>query len=82
MNAIRIRKQIDSETLHLPELKPLIGKMVEIIVLDDEFSSVIRPGSGDWDAAARAAREIKDYDYDALREQNMYDLRHAKDHLP
>lgn len=35
MNAIRIHKQIDSETLHLPELKPLIGKTVEIIVLEE-----------------------------------------------
>ena len=31
---IRIRKQIDSETLHLPELRPLIGKTVEIFVVD------------------------------------------------
>lgn len=32
MNAIRIRKTIDSETLHLPELKPLIGRTVEITI--------------------------------------------------
>ena len=32
MNAIHLRKQLDSETLYLPELKPLIGKTVEIIV--------------------------------------------------
>lgn len=30
MSSIRIRKQIQSETLHLPELKPLIGKTVDI----------------------------------------------------
>ncbi len=35
MNAIRIRKLIDSDTPHLPELRPLIGKTVEIIILDD-----------------------------------------------
>ena len=35
MNAIRIRTRIESETLTLPELKPLIGRAVEIIVLDD-----------------------------------------------
>lgn len=34
MNAIRIHRQLDSETLHLPELRPLIGKCVEIIVLE------------------------------------------------
>jgi hypothetical protein len=32
MTAIRIRRKLESETLHLPELKPLIGKNVEIIV--------------------------------------------------
>lgn len=35
MNAIRIQTQIDSDTLHLPELQPLIGKRVEIIVLEE-----------------------------------------------
>ena len=35
MNAIRIRKRIDSETLHLPELRDMVGKTVEIIVLEE-----------------------------------------------
>jgi len=35
MNAIRIRKLIDSDTPHLPELQALIGKTVEIIILDE-----------------------------------------------
>jgi hypothetical protein len=35
-----------------------------------------------WDAAARAVREIKNFDYEALREQDACDLRHADDHLP
>src|SRR4051794_26845027 len=35
MNHIRIRKHIDSETLHLPELRPLIVADVEIIVVPD-----------------------------------------------
>ena len=39
MNAIRIRKKIDSETLHIPELRPMIGHEVEIIVLEDQPSS-------------------------------------------
>jgi hypothetical protein len=39
---IHIHRKLDSETLHLPELKPLIGKMVEITVeekpsVSDEF---------------------------------------------
>jgi hypothetical protein len=38
MNAIRIRKHLDSATLVLPELQPLVGKDVEIIVLEDSAS--------------------------------------------
>ncbi len=37
MNAIRIRRKLESDTPHLPELKPLVGKNVEIIVLDDSL---------------------------------------------
>ena len=29
----RIHRKLDSETLHLPELKPLIGRTVEITVV-------------------------------------------------
>src|SRR5713101_7842387 len=32
MSALRIRRKLESETLYLPELKPLVGKNVEIIV--------------------------------------------------
>jgi hypothetical protein len=32
MQAIHIRRKLDSDTPHLPELRPLIGKTVEIIV--------------------------------------------------
>ena len=35
MTAIRIRRKLDSDTLHLPELKPLIGKTVEIVVQEE-----------------------------------------------
>jgi hypothetical protein len=38
MNAIRIRKKIESENLHLPELKSLIGKTVEIIVQEEKMT--------------------------------------------
>jgi len=84
MNAIRIRKTIDSETLHLPELRPLLGRTVEIIVIEEEMASTIRPGTGDWQAAEKAARELREtgYDFDAWRELREYDLKHANDHLP
>jgi hypothetical protein len=81
MNAIRIHKVIDSETLHLPELKPLIGKAVEIIVLEEQAANQALTTDA-WADAARAVRELKDYDFDAWREQREFDRRHAEDHLP
>lgn len=80
MNAVRIHRKLESDTLHLPELRPLIGKAVEIIILE-EPTPAITPGTGDWDAAMKAARELDDYDFDAFRKQRDYDLQHAKDHL-
>ena len=90
MNAIRIRKKIDSETLHLPELRPLLGHTVEIVVFDNtitdrtEAAPVVTPGTGDWDAAARAAQELREsgYNFDAWEQQREFDLQHANDHLP
>lgn len=35
MNAIRIRKQITSQIIDLPELAPMIGKTVEITVVEE-----------------------------------------------
>jgi hypothetical protein len=52
MNAIRIRKTIESETLHLPELKPLIGQTVEIIVLQGPQPG---PVHKDWQPLVDAA---------------------------
>jgi hypothetical protein len=34
MAAVRVLKQIDSETVHLPELRPFLGKLVEIVVTE------------------------------------------------
>jgi len=36
MQAVRIHKRVDSETIHLPALRPMIGRDVEIIILDDQ----------------------------------------------
>ncbi len=80
MNAIRIRKKLDSDTLHLPELQALVGKNVEIIVLE-ESPPPITPGAGDWDTAMKAVAELENYDFDAFRKQRECDLEHAKDHL-
>ncbi|WP_437850642.1 hypothetical protein WME73_30620 [Sorangium sp. So ce302] len=35
-NAIRIRTQVTSELLHIPELSALAGKNVEVIILEEE----------------------------------------------
>lgn len=78
---VRIHRKIESETLHLPELRPLIGKCVEIIVLE-EPPAALTPGTGDWDAALTAAEELEDYDFEAHSRQHAYDLEHATDHLP
>jgi hypothetical protein len=69
-----------------------------VIVLDAGFSlpegtkvaispvaadpETIQPGTGDWDAALRAAHELENYDFEAFRRQRDYDLAHARDHLP
>jgi hypothetical protein len=68
----------------IPELKPLLGRAVEIIVLEEDARSTIQPGTGDWQAAENAARQLREagYDFDAWREQREYDLKHAHDHLP
>ena len=51
MNAIRIRRHLDSETLHLPELRGMIGRDVEIIVRDDTHATTAAtnaPGSDEF----------------------------------
>ena len=34
MSTVRLRRKLESETLHLPELRPLIGKTVDITVVE------------------------------------------------
>jgi hypothetical protein len=82
MNAIRIRKKLDSETLNLPELRSFLGQTVEIIVLGEETVPGLQPDAGNWEAALKAVEELEDYDFDAAQRQRDHDLKHAKDHLP
>ena len=52
MTAIHIHKRIDSETLHLPELRSLLGRMVEIIILDNAAPTASTPAQwlpGFWE---------------------------------
>jgi hypothetical protein len=78
---IRICRRLESETLYLPELKPLLGMAVEIIVRQQTEADVT-PATGDWMAAQRAAERLRqsDYDFDAWREQREIDLKQVQDH--
>ena len=78
---VRIHRTLDSETLYLPEIRPLIGKSVEIIIREEK-SAALTPATVDWDAAMKAVEGLEGYDFDALDRQRDYDVRHAKDHLP
>ena len=44
MNAIRIDRRLDSQVLDLPQLAPLVGKRVQIIVLEEPEPSEPPPG--------------------------------------
>ena len=65
MNAVRIRKRVDSETLHLPELREMMGKDVEIIVFEDKSAPKDQPQ--DLSALEAIAGNI-DLDFDAIQQ--------------
>jgi hypothetical protein len=79
---VRLRRKLESEILHIPELRPLIGKTVEIIIQEETIPQ-ITPGTGNWDAE-RAAQALRDssYDFDAWRQQRDFDAKHAYDQIP
>lgn len=57
---------------------------LEQTVADITRTALIRRGTGDWDAAAEAARQLREggsYDFNAWRDQRDFDLKHAEDHL-
>lgn len=80
MTMVRIHRRLESDTLHLPELQPLIGKNVEIIVQEE----IPTPSAESWKSSVRAAEMLREtgYDLDAWREQRDWDAEHADDHLP
>lgn len=45
MEAIRIMRTLDSETIYLPQLRPLVGRDVEIIVLAVEGATPTSVGA-------------------------------------
>jgi len=81
MNAIRFSKRIDSDTLHIPELKGMIGRIVEIIILDEAVSPAAAGGGGDWDTILAATQHLDGYDYQAQADQDACDLHDAEARL-
>ena len=79
MTAIVIHRQLNSDTL--PELRPLIGKTVHIIIREANVPAVT-PGTGDWSAWPAALSDLEGYDFDVWKTQREYDTQHANDHLP
>jgi hypothetical protein len=77
MTAIRIETQLESETLYLPQLKPLVGKSVEIIVREKTVP-VVTPGTSNWTDVEAAVRDLKDYGFDARREARETELRRTE----
>jgi hypothetical protein len=73
MSTIRIHRTLDSDTLHLPELRPLIGKEVEITVTETPAE-----GTKDWSALEEAARELTEYDFDLPMRYREFDREHNR----
>jgi hypothetical protein len=51
MSTIHVRRRIDSETLHLPELRPLLGKTVDITIVEETTQRAAT--DADWEAFFR-----------------------------
>ena len=74
MRVIRVHRCVDSETLRLPELKELIGREVEILVLEEPSSPPQQSaGERDYSALAQiAGQDLIDPDvYKQLRAASM-----------
>jgi len=73
VNAIRIRKKLESVTLHLPELQALVGKTVEIIVVEENGAAAEQQPPSRYDAFfALAGHDVVDPDaYKQLRAASM-----------
>jgi hypothetical protein len=82
MSAIHIRKQIDSETITLPELRPFIGSTVEIVIQETAPAPKrVIPGSQEWEAIIAASQSLEDYDYQAKKDQDTCDIREAQERM-
>ncbi|MDX1945313.1 MAG: hypothetical protein SFU86_07890 [Pirellulaceae bacterium] len=57
MTVIHVTQHVDSDTLHVPELAPLIGKQVEITIREIATSEAPAPNPDRWQALRAAAEE-------------------------
>jgi hypothetical protein len=83
MEAIHIQTKLDSDTLYLPQLRPLIGRTVEIIVQERAADAETRPNGqisrrATWKAALAGLSNL-DIDWDAYKRQREYEIRSASD---
>lgn len=83
MDAIHINTKLDSDTLYLPQVRPLIGKTVEIIVREEvgageQGQNGLGPQRSDWKTALAGLAEL-DIDWDAYKRQRELDVRSAGD---
>jgi hypothetical protein len=75
MSVIRIHRRVDSETLHLPELRPLIGKAVQIVVTEEPtLPTATEKG---WEAFfAKAGSDL--VDPEVYKQYREFDRQHNK----
>jgi hypothetical protein len=81
MDAIHINTKLDSDTLYLPQVRPLIGKSVEIIVQEqgpsgEQGRKGRNPHRDDWKTALAGLAGL-DIDWDAYRRQRELEARSA-----
>jgi hypothetical protein len=78
MSVIHLTQEVESETLHLPELRPLIGKKVEITIREVPTPAAVKAG---WDAlAALAGQDL--LDDKVIEEYREFDKKHWRANLP
>ena len=81
MTAIRIRTTLTSDTPHLPELAPLVGRRVEIVVWEEQSTHEpwVLPTPDQIAAGEQAAKELREsgFDWDYYQEYKATQKRLA-----
>lgn len=67
---------LESLAARVEALEKLVLGQRQLVMLPS--GHVVYPGTGDWATAFKAVDELTDYDFDAVREQNECDLKHAQ----